>query len=104
MLSGVKFAGNLTIFDLFVSSIGSYCKNGARKTFGLNSVCIIFAWKTACQKYSFQILSQKNAEVVNLKNPDLDLIRSILLECGYFGFVTHFRIFPKKTHPKISTF
>ena len=31
--------------------------------------------KTACQKYYFQILSQKNAQIVNLKNPDLDLIR-----------------------------
>ena len=50
-------------------------------------MCTIFAWETACQKYFFQILSQKNAEVMNLKNPDLDLIRSILLECGYFPTV-----------------
>ena len=34
--------------------------------------------------------------MVNLKNPDLDLIRSILLECGYFGFMIHFWILPKK--------
>ena len=82
----MKCAGNLTIFDR------SYGKNGARKTFGLNCharqlLCTIFAWETACQKYLFQILSQKNAEVMNLKNPDLDLIRSILLECGYFPTV-----------------
>ena len=31
--------------------------------------------------------SQENALVTNLKNPDLDLFRSILLECGYFGFM-----------------
>ena len=37
----------------------------------------IFFRKTACQKYFFQILSQKNAQIVNLKNPDLDLIRRI---------------------------
>ena len=35
----------------------------------------IFVRKTACQKYFLQILSQKNAQIVNLKNPDLDLIR-----------------------------
>ena len=34
--------------------------------------------------------------MVNLKNPDLDLIRSILIECGYFGFMIRFWISPKK--------
>ena len=29
----------------------------------------------------------KNAEVTNLKNLDLDLIRSTLIECGYFPTV-----------------
>ena len=40
-------------------------------------LCTIFVRKTACQKYFFQILSKKkNApQIVNLKNPDLDLIR-----------------------------
>ena len=36
---------------------------------------------------NLKILSQKNTEVVNFKNPDLHLIQSILLECGYFGFM-----------------
>ena len=68
-----------------------------------------FSWKIACQKYFFQILSQKNAEVVNLKNPDLDLIRSILLEYQVwispkkrkirFWIQESFSGFPKKTHP-----
>ena len=31
-------------------------------------------WKTASQMYFFRILSQKNARIMNLKNPDLDLI------------------------------
>ena len=35
-------------------------------------------------------------KVVNLKNPELHLIRSILLECGYFGFIICFWISPKK--------
>ena len=43
-----------------------------------------FSWKTACQKYFFQTLPKKNAEVVSLKNPDIDLIRSILLEYGFW--------------------
>ena len=33
---------------------------------------------------------------MKLKNPDLDLIRSMLLECGYFGFMIRFWISPKK--------
>ena len=30
---------------------------------------------------------RSHGDVMNLKNPDLDLIRSILLECGYFAFM-----------------
>ena len=63
-----------------------------------------FAWETARQKYFFQILSQKNSEVMNLKNPDLDLIRSILLECGYFGLMIRFWIFAKKRQNPFSDF
>ena len=40
---------------------------------------------------------------MNLKNPDLDLIRRIHLECGFYGFMTLFLdleiqilIFPKR--------
>ena len=33
------------------------------------SICYVpFLFKTACQKYFFQILSQKNAQIVNLRN------------------------------------
>ena len=49
-----------------------------------------FVRKTACQKYFFQILSQ--GKIVNLKNPDLDLIRRIHLECGFYGFMIRFWI------------
>ena len=51
--------------------------------------------KTACQKYFFQILSQKNAQFVNLKKPDLDLIRRIHPECGFYGFMIRFWICAK---------
>ena len=44
----------------------------------------------------FKSFPKKNAEVVNLKNLDLDLIPSILLECGYFGYMIRFFISPKK--------
>ena len=44
-----------------------------------------FFRKTACQKCFFQILPQKNALIVNLRNTDLDLIRRIHPECGFFG-------------------
>ena len=46
----------------------------------------------------------KKGEVMNLKNPDLDLIRSILPECGYFGFMIRFWISPKNTQNPFSDF
>ena len=59
-------------------------------------LCTIFVSKTACQNYFFQILSQKNAQIVNLKNPDVDLIRRIHPECGFYGFMIRFWICPQK--------
>ena len=55
-----------------------------------------FFRKTACQKYFFPILSQNNAQIVNLKNPDLDLIRRIHPECRFYGFMIRFLICPQK--------
>ena len=60
----------------------------------LCTVC--FIRKTAGQKYSFQIRFQKNGQMVNLECPDLDLIRRIHPECGFYGFKIRFSIFPKK--------
>ena len=40
---------------------------------------------------------QKNAQIVNLKNWDLDLIRRIHPECGFYGFMIRFWICPPKT-------
>ena len=57
--------------------------------------CVSFLHRKPLVKNTFFNPFPKNAEVVNLKNPNLDLIRSILLECGYFGFMIRFRIFPK---------
>ena len=50
---------------------------------------------------------QKNAQIVNFKNRDLDLIRRIHLECGFYGFMIRFWICPQKTrnpdsHPKLN--
>ena len=64
---------------------------------------------------------QKNAQVVNLKYPDLDLIRRIHPECEFYGFMICFWIcpknakssfgfgnpdldFPKKTYPQTPYF
>ena len=83
----------------------------------LYDICHVpfFFRKNACQKYFFKILSPKKAQIVNLKNPDLDLIQRIHPECGFYGFMMCFWncppkrkilfwiriwIFPKKTHPK----
>ena len=51
-------------------------------------ICFVpffFSRKTACQKHVCQIFSQKTAQIVNLRNTDLDLIRRIHPECGFFG-------------------
>ena len=80
-----------------------------------------FFSKNRLSKIIFQILSQKNAQIVNLKNPDLDLIRRIHPEFGIFffwicpktlkirfwirksgfGFGNPYLDFPEKTHPYI---
>ena len=60
----------------------------------------------------FKSFPKKNAEIVNLKNPDFDFIRRIHPECGFYGFMIRFWIcppktqnpfldFPEKTHPNI---
>ena len=46
-------------------------------------------------KNTFQILSQKNAQIVNLKIKDLDWIRRIHPECGLYEFMIRFWICPK---------
>ena len=40
--------------------------------------------------------SKKNAQIVNLKLPDLDLIRRIHGGCGFYGFMILFWICPQK--------
>lgn len=51
--------------------------------------------ETARQIYFLWILSQENTWISNLENLDLALIQSILLECGYLGFMIGFWISPK---------
>ena len=63
--------------------------------YGRHLLRAIFGRKTACQKYFFQILPPKSAQILNLKNPDLDLIRRIHPECGFYGFMVCFWICPK---------
>ena len=48
---------------------------------------------TDSQNYFFSDLVPKNAQVVNLKNPDLDLILIIYPECGFNGFYNKKRKF-----------
>ena len=61
------------------------------------SCCVSFLHgKQLVKNTFFKSFPKKPAEMVNLKNPDLDLIRSILLECGYFGLMIRFWILSKK--------
>ena len=47
----------------------------------------------------FKTFPKKSSER-EFKNPDLDLIRNIHPECGFYGFMIQIWIFPKKTHPQ----
>ena len=52
----------------------------------------------------------RNAQFVNLKNPDLDLIQRIHPECGFYGFMIRFWIrksgsgFSQKNAPSVSIY
>ena len=81
-----------------------YVTNGSKGVTNIGSVrrhictasvlCVPFFFrKTAWQKYFFQILFQKNAQIVNLKNPDLDLIRRVWILWIHDPFLD----LPKKT-------
>lgn len=69
-----------------ISTYSLYGKKAGKKHLGL---AVMYVWKTA--------------EMVNLKNRDLDLIWSILLKCGYFRFMICFWIFPKKHTLSLNT-
>ena len=69
--------------------------NKAPPTYRLRDLRPFFFSKNRLSKIIFQILSQKNAQIVNLKNPDLDLIRRIHPECGFYEFMIRFWICPK---------
>ena len=47
----------------------------------------------------FKTFPKKSSER-EFKNPDLDLIRNIHPECGFYGFMIQIWIFPKTTHPQ----
>ena len=44
----------------------------------------------------FKSFPKKTAQIVNVKNPELDLIRKILPGCGFYGFMIRFGFAPKK--------
>ena len=55
-------------------------------------------WENRLSKtlFSNPFPKKKNAQVVNLKNPDLDWIRRIHPGCEFYGFMIRFWICPKK--------
>ena len=56
-----------------ITNIGS-----VRMSYMSGICCVPFLFeKPLVKKYFSQILSKNNAQIVNLKNPDLDLIRRI---------------------------
>ena len=58
-----------------------------------------FFGKPLVKNTFFKTFPKKSSEH-EFKNPDLDLIRNIHPECGFYGFMIQIWIFPKKTHPQ----
>ena len=71
---------------------------------------IFFSSKNRFSKILFSNPFPKNAQFVNLKNPDLDLIQRIHPECGFYGFMIRFWIrksgsgFSQKNAPTVSVY
>ena len=65
----------------------------------------IFLWENRLSNWIlfWNPFPKQNAQVVNLKNPDLDLIRRIHPECGFYGFIIRFG-FAQKNAPTNSVF
>ena len=63
--------------------------------YGICCVPFLFG-KPLVKNTFFKSFPKKNApQIVNLKNPDFDLIRRIHPECGFYGFTIRFWICPK---------
>ena len=101
--------------------IRPHCIGLVRMSYMYGIYCVQFFFrKSACQKYFFQILSQKTLRLWMSKIRWL-WIHEIHPECGFYGFVIRFWIcpknaksvfgfgnpdldFPQKTHPKCRYF
>ena len=81
--------------------IRPHYKGSVRKSYIYHICCVpfflLFFSKNCLSKILFSNPFPKNARIVNLKNPDLDLIQRIHLEYGFYGFMIRFWICPQKT-------
>ena len=65
--------------------------------YGICCVPFFFFFEKLLVKNTFfKSFPPKNAQILNLKNPDLDLIRRIQPECGFYRFMIRFSIYPQK--------
>ena len=64
----------------------------------MQDICYVpfFLEKPLVKSTFFKSFPPKNVQIVNLKNLDLDLIRRIHPECGFYGFMIRLWICPKK--------
>ena len=58
------------------------------------SILYHFCSKNRLSQKLFSNPFPKTAQIVNLKNPDLELMRRIHPECGFYGFMIRFWIYP----------
>ena len=73
-------------------------QHGSVRMSYMYGICYVpfFFSKNRSSKVLFSNPFPKNAQIVNLKNPDLDLIRRIHPEGGFCGFMIRFWICQKK--------
>ena len=66
----------------------------------MQDICYVpfFLEKPVVKSTFFKSFPPKNVQIVNLKNLDLDLIRRIHPECGFYGFMIRLWICPKNAN------
>ena len=71
-------------------------KGSVRVSYMYGICCAAFLFgKQLVKNTFFKSFPKKTAQIVNVKNTDLDLIRKILPGCGFYGFMIRFGFAPK---------
>ena len=92
-MTSKRLKNSLTIM---VQSQGATNIGSVRMSYMNGICCVPFLFEEPLVKNTFFKSFPVKKQTVNLKNPDLDLIRTTHPECRFYGFMIRFWICPKK--------